>query len=149
MINYRKADLADIPMLAELRKSQLMDEGQAPNINMDEELYAYFNRKMSDGTLIEWIAEIDKEIIATGSIIFMDFPPSFTNKSGRKGYIANMYTASEYRGQGIATKILGMLMKEAEIRQVDKIFLSASKMGKPVYRSFGFEEVDTYMEMSI
>ena len=91
-MHYRKATIEDIPELARIRKMQLHDEGPQPEETMDEELEAYFSEKMADGSLIQWVAEDDNQIIGTGAIIFMDFPPSFTNKSGKQGYIANMYT---------------------------------------------------------
>ena len=54
---------------------------------MDYELTDYFEKKMSDRSLVEWVAEEDERIIATGAIIFMDFPPSFTNKTGKQGIL--------------------------------------------------------------
>ena len=60
----------------------------------------------------------------------MDFPPSFTNKTGKQGYIANMYTDPDFRGRGIASEILERLAKEARERHIHKLILYASKMGQ-------------------
>ncbi|EFU41155.1 acetyltransferase [Paenibacillus vortex V453] len=103
-MNYRKASMDEIHQLIELRKKQLIDEGIEPYQNIDAELLSFFNHKMSDGSLIEWIVEDNEEIIATGAVMFYDFPPSYSNKSGKKAYITNMYTREDYRGQGIATR---------------------------------------------
>lgn len=133
--------------LIHLRKKQLVDEGYEPNQDIDRELHDFFHNKMSDGSLIEWIVEDHGEIIATGAIIFYEFPPSYTNKSGKKAYITNMYTKENYRGQGIATKLLTKLVEEARIAGVSKIWLGASILGKPVYQKFGFQETkDDWME---
>ena len=86
-MHYRKATIEDIPELARIRKIQLHDEGPQPEETMDEELEAYFSEKMADGSLIQWVAEDDNRIIGTGAIIFMDFPPSFTNKSGKRLFL--------------------------------------------------------------
>lgn len=91
-MNYRRAEVRDIPVLADLRKKQLIDEGQKPDLDVDYELADYFQKKMSDRSLVEWVAEEDGRIIATGAIIFMDFPPSFTNKTGKTGvYCQHVY----------------------------------------------------------
>lgn len=149
-IYFRKATIDDIVQISELRKKQLQDEGQKPSVNMDEELHQFFKDKISSGDLIEWIAEdADGAIIATSAIIFMDFPPSFTNPSGKRGYVANMYTSDEYRGQGIAGQLLEYLEKEAKARGVEMLFLHASEMGRKAYVKSGFSETDTFMEKLI
>lgn len=148
-MNYRKANIDDIDKLVELRKKQLAAEGIESSINIDKELSLFFENKLSDGSLIQWLVEDNDEIIACGAVIFYEFPPSYTNKSGKKAYISNMYTNENYRGQGIATKILSKLVDEAKITGVSKIWLEASAMGRPVYKKFGFVETDEFLELTI
>ncbi len=148
-MNYRKANMDDIDKLVKLRKKQLVDEGIEPNIDINRELYVFFKNKLSDGTLIQWLVEDNEEIIACGAVIFYEFPPSYTNKTGKRAYIANMYTNENYRGQGIATKLLTKLVDEVKISGISKIWLGASKMGRPVYKKFGFMEADEFLELTI
>lgn len=148
MLNYRKATIEDINQLIDLRKKQLIDEGIEPTIVIDSDLSAFFKEKLEAGSLIQWLAEDNDEIIACGAIIFYDFPPTYTNKSGKKGYITNMFTKENYRGQGIATSLLKKLVDEAKDRRVIKIWLGASKLGRPVYKKFGFKETDEWMELN-
>ena len=148
-MNYRKADIKDIPLLVDIRKKQLIDEGIEPNIDIDEELTIYFNNKLADNSLVEWIAEEDNKIIATAAILFIDFPPTYTNKTGRKGYITNMYTEPNFRGKGIATGMLDRLVNEAKERNIHKILLVASKLGRPVYKKYGFQDTDEWLELNL
>ncbi|RLL48411.1 GNAT family N-acetyltransferase [Oceanobacillus piezotolerans] len=151
-MKYRKANINDIDKLVDLRKKQLVDEGIEPNINIEKELSVFFKNKLSDGTLIQWLVEDmeeDERIIACGAVIFYEFPPSYTNRTGKKAYIANMYTDENYRGQGIATTLLTKLMNEVKLSGVSKVFLGASKMGRPVYKKFGFRETEEYLELDI
>lgn len=148
MLKYRKAIIDDIVKLIDLRKRQLVDEGIEPNIDIDRELNLFFHNKLSDGSLIQWLAEDNEEIIATGAIIFYEFPPTYTNKSGKKAYITNMFTKENYRGQGIATKLLTKLVDEAKDSGISKIWLGASKLGRPVYKKFGFVETDEWLELN-
>ncbi len=147
-MNYRRATINEIDILANLRKQQLIDEGLAPSSNIDLELHNFFHKKMEDGTLIEWVAIDKEEIIATAAIIFYDFPPNFINKSGIRGYIANVYTKPEYRGRGIATSLIDVVVEEAKARGIKKLWLGASKMGRPVYLKYGFVETDEYLELN-
>ena len=147
-IKFRLSTMEDIPVLIEIRKRQLIDEGQSPDVNMDKELKAFFNSHCADNTLIEWVAEDEGKIIGTAAILLFEFPPAFTNPLGIKGYITNMYTAPEYRGKGLATKLLNQVLDEAKNRGVKDILLAASDMGKPVYRKVGFEDAEEWMKMT-
>ena len=148
---YRQARFEEIPILYEIRKKQLIDEGIAPDVNIDDALISFFERHMSDGTLVQWVAEVNGEIIATAALLFQEFPPTFTNPNGIniKGYVTNMYTAPEFRGQGIAKKLLDCLVIEAREHQVLKIWLGASKMGKPVYLDYGFQGSDIWLDLNV
>ena len=145
---FRKAEISDIEHLAGIRKLQLQNEGQKPDINIDQELRRFFEEKMKTGELVEWVAE-EGEIIATAAILFMDFPPAFNNPTGKKGYITNMYTADAYRRQGIATQLMQKLEQEAKKRGVTKLILHASEMGRKAYAKCGYEELDVYMKKEI
>ena len=148
-MQFRTAELSDIKQISEIRKKQIQDEGQKPTIQIDEDLHRYFEEKMQSGELIEWVAEEDGRIIATAAIVFMDFPPSFTNKTGRTGYVANVYTADEYRGKGIAATLLEKVEQEAKKRGITMMLLHASEMGRKAYVKSGYEDVDIEMEKRI
>ena len=140
----------DIEQLITLRCLQLQDEGQKPDVNIERELCNYFKEKMESGELVEWVAEEDdRRIIATAAVAFMDFPPTFTNPSGKKGYITNMYTADKYRGHGIAGTLLKKLEQEAKERGITNLVLHASEMGRKAYLKSGFSERQVVMEKKI
>lgn len=146
---YRKASSVDTGKLVEIRKLQLIDEGIEPTIDIDDELTDFFENKLADGSLVEWVVEDKNEIVATAAIVFYQFPPTYTNKTGWKGYITNMYTRNDYRKQGIATMLLEKLVEEAKRRGVKKLWLGASKLGRPVYEKFGFRETGEWLDMDI
>jgi len=146
---YRKATSNDIEALVEIRKKQLIDEGIEPSIDIDKELFDFFHIKLNDGSLVEWVVEDGEEIVATAAIVFYQFPPTYTNKTGWKGYITNMYTAANYRKRGIATALLERLVEEAKARKVKKIWLGASTLGRPVYERFGFKDTGEWLDLTI
>ena len=148
-MRYRKATMNDVVKMMELRKRQLIDEGIEPSVILDDELQSFFERKLSDGTLIQWLVEDQEVVVACGAVLFYEFPPSYTNKTGKKAYIANMFTDGDYRGRGIAKELLVKLVEEAQEAGISKIWLEASEMGSPVYRKFGFIENDEYLELDL
>jgi len=148
-MRYRKATKSDIYILVELRKKQLIDEGLEPSTNIDFELKSFFEKTMEEGSLIEYVAFEDDSIVATGGVLFYNLPPSYSNTSGRIAYITNMYTKDEFRGRGIATVLLNILVDEVKKSGCEVIKLQASVHGKPVYKKFGFKESGGHMIMKV
>ncbi|MDE7429809.1 MAG: GNAT family N-acetyltransferase, partial [Lachnospiraceae bacterium] len=61
--------------------------------------------------------------------------------------IMNMYTAPEYRRQGIARRTLDLLVAEAKERGVLPVSLEATEMGRPLYEKYGFSAMRDEMEL--
>ncbi len=148
-MNYRKADIHDAAELAKLRKKQLTDEGGHCVDDIDKELISFFTDGLSDNTLIVWLAEEDGRIIATAGVCFFRYPPTFTNKTGKIAYITNVYTKDEYRRKGIASALLGLLMKDIENSGCGYIRLHSSLQGKRMYEKLGFTDAEGFMSLKL
>lgn len=149
-MNLRKATFSDVELLTTLRLEQLVDEKLPTNIDIEQQVKTFFGKQLTGADFAQFLISNDDGIVmATGAIIFYPFPPSQYNPSGIRGYIANMYTRKAYRGHGYAKIIMDHLIEEAKKRQVTKLFLYSSEMGRPVYKKYGFIEVDAYMEYTI
>ena len=149
-MKFVKATNADVALLVKLRTEQLIDEQLPLEPHIENQLTDFFTKQLSTDTFVQWLLLSDtEEVMATGAILFYQFPPSQYNPSGIRGYIANMYTIKQYRGQGYASQILDQLVLEAKQRNVHKLFLYGSEMGQPVYKKYGFKFVDAYMEYEI
>lgn len=145
-MHFRLASLEDIQLLIDLRKQLLIEEGQIVSSNIEEELKRFFEHQLSSNQYVQWLVEQDHNVIATGAIQFISFPPSYFNPTGIRGYISNMYTHAESRNKGIGKQVLNQLLEEAKTRKVHHLFLISSKIGKPLYKKMGFKENDIYME---
>lgn len=145
-VNIRKASRQDVPTLVELRIKQLNDEDHYQTVDIQANLTHYFSESLENGSFISWVAEIDQKIIATSGVCFSAVPPHFGNRDGRIATIANMYTAPQFRRQGIAITLLGKVVDEARHRGFEVIRVNASKYGKPMYEKFGFKEKKNALE---
>lgn len=148
-MSYRKADMKDISQLVQLRKIQLIDEGLEPINNIDDELQQFFESKLKDGSLISWVAEEDGTIVATSGVCFYQYPPSYSNPSGKVAYVTNMYTKNQHRGKGIASDLLKLVVDEAKKQGCKTARLHASKQGKPIYERFGFTDFQGAMILNL
>ncbi len=145
----RKATIEDTVLLSETRKLQLIDEGILPDCNIDAELDAFFKKWLVSKDFLQLIAEEDGKLLSTAAVIYYDLPPSFTNKIGVRGYVTNVYTAPEHRGKGLAKTLLKELLSDAKKRGIKKLWLGASKLGRPLYEKLGFIQQESYMELTL
>lgn len=144
-MDYRKANISDVSQLVELRKRQLMDEGCYSTYDIDDELEQYFSSGIGNETLIVWVAEEHDRIIGTCGVCFFQYPPSYSNTTGKVAYVTNVYTQDQYRKQGIATKLLEYIMKEIKTRKYKIVRLHASAQGKKLYEKIGFIDAEGFM----
>ena len=145
----RKATVEDAALLSEVRKLQLIDEGIAPDCDIDAELDTFFRKWLVSKDFLQLIAEENGKLLSTAAIVYYDLPPSFTNKIGVRGYVTNVYTAPEHRRKGLSKMLLEKILEDAKSRGIKKIWLGASKLGRPLYEKLGFIQQESYMELTL
>lgn len=151
-IKFLKASLIDIDVLTQLRMEVLI---AANNLQKDvdmsvvrEETYHYYEHCFKDDSHVAYLAYDGDKIIGTGAISIYSVMPTYSNPSGKKAYIMNMYTKPEYRRCGIAYEILDYLVIEAKKRHITEITLEATIGGKPLYEKYGFKMMKYEMELA-
>ena len=145
----RKAELKDAKLLSEVRKLQLIDEGISPDCDIDPELDVFFKKWLVSEDFLQLIAEEDGKLLSTAAVIYYDLPPSYTNKIGVRGYVTNVYTVPEHRRKGLSKMLLTELLNDAKKRGIKKLWLGASKLGRPLYEKLGFIQQESYMELTL
>jgi GNAT superfamily N-acetyltransferase len=143
-IVYRKLEWNDIDRFIELRKAQLAEEGANTEVDITDNLFAYYKEHLNDGTFVSWIATINDEIIATSGISFIEQPPHYGNPLGRIGIISSMYTIEAYRRKGIAKKLLSCVVNEAREYGCAVVQITSAIMGTFLYQAFGFKRYDKF-----
>ena len=117
MYEFRKATVEDIPLLLQCRIALLhsaIGEGDAATWNfVKDQIEQYYKNAIPNDTHVAYLAFEGNVCIGTGGVCFYQVLPTYFKPTGRKAYIINMYTAPEYRRQGIATQILDFLVKES------------------------------------
>ncbi len=152
-MEIRKANYNDIAELTKIR-TDLLKECAEDGINGIEQLLydktnTYFIENIPNGNFVSYIAIDNGQIVATSGLCFYSVPPSHSNISGMVAYIMNMYTKPEYRKRGLAMKLLDCVVNEAKARGCMNITLNASEMGKPIYKKYGFKDVDNDMVYTV
>ncbi len=89
----------------------------------------------------------DGVMAATAAICLFNRLPYDKNLSGREAYVLNVYTRPEFRGRGFAEALVAEIEKFSEEKGIEKLWLNASPMGKPLYLKRGFTENPTEMDL--
>ena len=148
---YKRATMEDIEELVRTRiivlraVNKLSDDVDMPMV--EKESYAYYRRALETGEHIAYLVYDNGKFIGAGGVSFYQVMPTYHNPTGKKAYIMNMYTAPEYRRQGIAINTLDLLVKDAKEQGALQIALEATDMGRPLYERYGFVKMEDEMEL--
>ncbi len=147
---YKKADLSDIEILTKTRIDVLKSANKlADDVDMsliEAESFQYYQKCFINDEHVAYLVYDDKTFAGCGGVSFYQVMPTYHNPSGYGAYIMNMYTRPEYRRKGIAIKTLDLLMKEIKERNITKISLEATSLGRPLYERYGFVAMNDEME---
>lgn len=149
MIEYRKLGKNDLDEFIRIRIGQLREEGATEDIDLKPALLDYYNRHMADGTFVSYIAVDGDKIVGTSGMSFVEKPPCFGCPSGKLGLLSSMYTDNNYRRQGIAKKLLSMVVDEARAYGCGVVQITASDMGVLLYSDFGFVKNGNFMQYKL
>lgn len=149
-LKFKIAEITDIETLVEVRMTVLKTVFNLPaDTCMDEvrlESRLYYNERISDGSHLAVLVYDGDKAVGSGGICFYRVMPSFHDPKGICAYIMNMYTDPAYRGKGVAGRTLGILVKAATDRGIQKITLETTGMARSLYHRFGFVEMEDEME---
>ena len=148
---YKRATMEDIDELVRTRIIVLRAANKLPDDEdmfvVEKESYAYYRRALETGEHIAYLVYDNGAFVGAGGVSFYQVMPTYHNPTGKKAYIMNMYTAPEYRRQGIAIHTLDLLVKDVRKQGVSQIALEATEMGRPLYEKYGFVKMEDEMEL--
>lgn len=139
MIEYRIATSDDIELLMSSRLEMLrVVNGLSDDYVFSDEIVRESREYFLHGDQLTVLVLDGSEVIGCASMSFMWIMPTFSHPTGKRAHLMNVYTRSTYRRQGIARKMVNMLIDETWKRGATEISLDATTMGRPLYESLGF-----------
>lgn len=103
----------------------------------------YFESMPFDHTFIN----VDGDDIACGIVCYQDELPSPDNRSGKCGYIMNVYVRKAYRHQGYGKMTVNRLINFARAKGCGKIYLETTDMARKLYTECGFMPIKDMMKL--
>lgn len=149
-LDYKIATIDDIDTLMEIRLEMLRIVNTfKENQDFSEELVNHSRRYFTEGNQETCLAFDAGVAVGCASISYIEIMPTFSHPTGKRAHLMNVYTKAEYRRQGIAKRMVEMLIDNANRKGVTEISLDAIESGRPLYESLGFRASDECMVMDI
>ncbi len=152
-LTYKRATIDDLETLVKTRIEVLRAANELDDdINMDivtQESREYYIQSLQNNMHTAYLVFDNNSFVGAGGVSYFSVMPTYHNPTGKKAYVMNMYVRPDYRRQGIATKMLDLLIKDAKIRGITAITLEATRMGKPLYENYGFVKMENEMELLV
>ena len=150
MIQYRIATKDDIDLLMQSRLEMLkIINDLEPNYQFASDFIDNSKTYFENGNQTTVLALVGNTVIGCATICYINIMPTFSHPTGSRAHLMNVYTDSEYRRQGIAYKMVNMLIDEAKEKGVTEISLDATQSGRPLYLKCGFVDSEECMVLTI
>ncbi len=141
MIEYKIATNEDIELLMSSRLEMLRIVNNLSDDYVFSDLIVNESRDyFLSGDQTTVLALDGDNVVGCASMSYMRIMPTFSHPTGKRAHLMNVYTRNEYRRQGIARKMVQMLIDDAWNRGATEISLDATTMGRPLYESLGFTD---------
>lgn len=149
-MEYRIANKENIDLLMSIRLEMLRKvNALSDNYVFLDEFIANSMRYFLEGNQTTSIALEKGKVVACASMSYIELMPTFSHPTGNRAHLMNVYTNDDYRRQGVAHKLVQILIDEAKEKGVTEISLDATDLGRPLYESLGFCASDECMVMNL
>lgn len=149
----RAATVADAAILGWLREVMFEELGRYPDVGgpaFRDAAAAAFAHTIARGTCVAWLAQSDAgEPIGSNALLVFPRLPSPESLARSEGYLLNVYTAPQWRRQGVATKLVAASIERAKALGLARIRLHATAEGQRIYAAAGFQPRQDEMELHL
>jgi len=139
--HIREATLDDADTLVRHRIAMFADMGLDFEAASIGRLFrAWLAVHMPGGTYHAWLVETGDGLIAAGGgLSVLPWPPGPQYAGDRIAVVYNVYTEPAHRRRGLARQLMGTIHAWCRAAGVASIALNASRDGRPLYESLGYQ----------
>ncbi len=135
--------MEDLKHVVHHRRAMFEDMGYRDATTLDRVDKAsreYFSQALQAGTYVGWLAEESsgRKVVGGGGVVIAPWPGFPGENRAERAWILNMYTNHEARRQGVAKRLLEMMIGWCRAQGYSTVSLHASAAGRPLYESVGF-----------
>jgi RimJ/RimL family protein N-acetyltransferase len=110
---------------------------------MQAEFTPWLRTKMDTGEYLAWFATTETgEVVSGAGLWFQEWPPTVIANGPGRGYVLNVFTNTEHRGNGLARRLMEAILDYCRQNNIHTVTLHASKFGKPIYERLDFKRTN-------
>ena len=141
MIEYRIATEKDIELMMSSRLEMLREVNDLPaDYQYSEDFVSESRKYFLEGDQETVLALEGGRVMGCATMCYISIMPTFSHPTGRRAHLMNVYTDPAARRQGVAYKMVSLLIESAWNRGATEISLDATEAGRPLYRKLGFTD---------
>jgi GNAT superfamily N-acetyltransferase len=145
--DIRVATIDDIPEILRQRRAMYEDMKYEDMQYRDADKLSamvsvsasYVAKALADGSFRAWLASARGRVVAGGAIVISPWPAHPYDLECRRATILNVYTYPDHRRRGIARRLMQTMIEWCRCENFAGVTLHASKDGRHLYESLGFE----------
>ena len=149
---FRPATPDDCAVILHHRRSMFedMQEGTAEDLDrMIDATAPWLAQALADGTYRGWLAQDSQgRVVAGGGVLVSSWPAGPRDPRTRRAVILNVYAEPEVRRQGLARRLMLLMIQWLKDQGFSSVALHASDTGRHLYEALGFQPTNE-MRLSI
>ncbi len=142
-MRLRSASIDDLAIILHHRREMFREMGYTDPALLDDvtnSAEAYFKTALPNGVYLGWLVETDDgEVVGGGGLLIAAWPGFPGERQSRRAWILNMYTEPAHRRQGVDRRLVEAMVEWCRAEGFTAVALHASKEGRRMYESFGFQ----------
>jgi GNAT superfamily N-acetyltransferase len=140
-MNLRPISAHDLDLICSHRELMFQEAGraQADLDLMTESFCTWLEPRLADGRYFGFIAEEDGFAIGGVGLMVIDWPPHPNHPTDdRRGYVLNLFVMPDWRGEGVAKRLMAAAESAFIERGIVYAILHATEAGRPLYERTGW-----------
>lgn len=146
-VAVRRGTAGDAPGLAVL-KTEWARLDRTPSVAEMEEFAVALGDWILNAadSLVIAVAIADGAMVGMAWMVLFERAPDFADRHRLTADIQSVYVTPDWRGQGIGTRLVDELCREADRRGVPRVLVTANARAVELYRRVGFDESPMLLE---
>ncbi len=139
---FRQGTVSDLSEILLHRRRMCEDMGYRDEAALDAMVATsgvYLEGALKDGSFRSWLAVRGDRVVGGGAVLVTPWPSHVFDAQCRRAIVLNVYVYPEFRRQGIARKIMDVILAWCRKEGFANVYLHASDEGRHLYETLGFE----------
>jgi GNAT superfamily N-acetyltransferase len=141
-IKFRPATIHDCAVILHHRRNMFedMEEGSAEDLDqMIDVTASWLANALADGSYRGWLAEDrNGQVVGGAGVLISSWPAGPRDPITRRALILNVFIEREVRRQGLAQRLMLLMIQWLREQGFSSVALHASEEGRPLYEKLGF-----------